>query len=293
MPDPTRPTKLKRILNLRLHRILGKRLWGKAKRKQPTVQLNTLSVPDQHRVLTAAAEDHASVLAMFLGALNFVVFGFGWTLGESFEFDTGASFWFQPASNALSTFSMYAISLTAWWLLAGSVDSIVDRIMRYKLRRSVMVDPQYLHPREKMNSRVWWYALFGVLFVAWLILWAISGDYSTAGVIVLGFTFMMLFMFVCPVVFGWMYAKRFGTEPSCRQCGYSLPWEDPLPSNCSECGLDLSEPWRRVRGTRKPRGTRMFVAITFQVIGVVLGLAPRANQLLVRTTVENRHIFHT
>ncbi len=253
----------------KLQRLLSARLWGKPRRERMLVRLGDLSTTDQHRLLTASAEDTYSVLTHFLAVGQLVVCGLGVGFGNTFRFDTGARFWYMPTSATIPSLIPFAVSLVAWWLLATHIDSLVDRLMRQEQRRSCLVDTGILQPRQKPTIS-FWYLLLGLMIAAWAVLWLIFGDYSTAAGVVLG----VCWFAGCPIAAGWFYAKRIGQEPCCRGCSYALPWTDPLPSNCPECGLELSEPWRRVRGETNPISSRVVLVICVQVLAVLVGMDP-------------------
>lgn len=66
--------------------------------------------------------------------------------------------------------------------------------------------------------------------------------------------------------------RRIDQHPVCRKCGYDLSGSTVLPSNCSECGRDLSTGKRTVRvGNRKKNKGVVLCGAVAAVLSLVVG----------------------
>jgi hypothetical protein len=247
MQEPAGQTWLQRILNYRS--------FGKPREMPAKREFDELSHSEQQEAMLWGERGWAGIPVIIALCLITPIFATGFMIGivlsEVFNFSGSP---FPKTFDADERMLLYPVILiyATCIVIVILVNLYSGRPARWLVHRwpRKFADTRGLATYEyaKSVSRASLkYGSVGILFALILIVYYL-------GLTALPFFFGLGTPMILLAWFVYRGATRSGIDPCCRKCGYSLPLNDVMPERCSECGVELTEPWGRVLGRSRRHG---------------------------------------
>ncbi len=254
----------------RLRRILARPLWGKAKPVKERRKFEELSHSEQQEALLRGERQLRFLLLLFLFKGSIAAMIWSLLVGLAFR---------ELVDWPLTSFILPDAPHPTGLLLKVALGWIALLVSLYALVRFGGRPARWAIARWPRRLAVWYtdeeQRLALQLTDRWVnvaILCVVIPFLTLASILTASISTLVIFVPVLLVIavayYGCIPA---GTEPCCRECAYSLPIDESLPTNCSECGVELAGPWGRRLGRSRKTPLWRAVMLAMWLLPVVGG----------------------